>query len=91
MQKLRECLDVVEIVIGFLSSGSTNSTTELHKYVKKVLKMEKKFKSKKVNHYQLIIIIQTQATEYCTLGHILSLWETISVQMAKILTIRKQV
>lgn len=29
--------------------------------------------------------------EYCTLGHILSLWETLSVQMAKTLTINGQV
>jgi hypothetical protein len=28
----------------------------------------------------------TKAMEYCTLGHVLSLWETISVQMAKLLT-----
>jgi hypothetical protein len=77
MQSLRECLDVIEIVIGFLSSGPTKSTTELKKYIKKVLKMDKKFTSKK-------------AMEYCTLGHVLSLWETISVQMAKLLTIRGQ-
>ena len=48
MQSLRECLDVVEIVIGFLSSGRTDANTELKKYVKKVLKMERKFTSKKV-------------------------------------------
>lgn len=29
--------------------------------------------------------------EYCTLGHILSLWEVLSVQMAKCLTVQKQV
>ena len=48
MQNLRDCLDVVEIVIGFLSSGRTDANTELKKYVKKVLKMERKFTSKKV-------------------------------------------
>ena len=29
--------------------------------------------------------------EYCHLGHILSLWETLSVQMSKNLTLAKQV
>lgn len=48
MQHMRECLDVVEIVIGFLSSGKNNANTELKTYVKRVLKMEKRFKSKKV-------------------------------------------
>ena len=49
MQHLRECLDVVEIVIGFLSSGKSNAKTELKTYIKRVLKMDKKFKSKKVH------------------------------------------
>lgn len=50
MQRLRECLDVVEIVISFLSSEKRGGTanTELKGYVKKVLRMEKKFTSKKV-------------------------------------------
>ena len=39
---LRECLDVVEIAIGFLSTVKTDANTELKKFVKKVLKMEKK-------------------------------------------------
>ncbi|XP_019853235.1 PREDICTED: E3 ubiquitin-protein ligase RNF213-like [Amphimedon queenslandica] len=78
MKHLRECLDVVEIVIGFLSSGKSNSKTELKTYIKRVVRIdEKRFTSKK-------------AMEYCTLGHILSLWETLSVQMAKCLTIRNQ-
>ena len=50
MQRLRECLDVVEIVIGFLSSEKRGGTaiTELKSYIKKVLRMEKRFTSKKV-------------------------------------------
>ena len=50
MQRLRECLDVVEIVIGFLSSEKREGTanTELKSYIKKVLRMEKRFTSKKV-------------------------------------------
>ena len=29
--------------------------------------------------------------EYCTLGHILSLWETLSVEIARTLTLSKEV
>ena len=29
--------------------------------------------------------------EYCTLGHILSLWETLSVEIAKTLTLSRKV
>ena len=32
-----------------------------------------------------------QALEYCTLGHVLSLWETLSVELAKLLTLTDQV
>lgn len=50
MQRLRKCLDVVEIVIGCLSSGKSNSKTELKTYIHKVLRMdEKRFASKKVS------------------------------------------
>uniref|UniRef100_A0A1X7TWB5 RZ-type domain-containing protein n=1 Tax=Amphimedon queenslandica TaxID=400682 RepID=A0A1X7TWB5_AMPQE len=74
MQRMRECLDVVEIVIGFLSSGKNNANMELKTYVKRVLRMEDRFVSKKV-------------MEFCTLSHILSLWVTLSVQIGRNLTI----
>ena len=32
-----------------------------------------------------------QAREYCTLGHVLSLWETLSVQLAQQLMFQRQV
>ena len=48
MQHLRECLDVVEIVIGFLSSNKSVASTELRTYIGRFLKMEKRFKSEKV-------------------------------------------
>ena len=32
-----------------------------------------------------------KALEYCTLGHVLSLWETLSVELAKLLTLTDQV
>ena len=36
-------------------------------------------------------ILNAQALEYCTLGHVLSLWETLSVELAKLLTLTDQV
>ena len=47
-QNIRDCLDDVEIIIGFLSSGGGDANIELRKYVKRALKMEDWFKSKKV-------------------------------------------
>ena len=32
-----------------------------------------------------------KALEYCTLGHVLSLWETLSVEIAKLFTLTDQV
>ena len=48
--KLRRSLDVVEIVLGFLSSGGGKPNTRLLSYLKK-LRMEKKIFSEKVNIY----------------------------------------
>ena len=48
-QNIRDCLDDVEIIIGFLSSGGGDANIELRKYVKRALKMEDRFKSKKVS------------------------------------------
>ena len=101
-QNIRDCLDDVEIIIGFLSSGGGDANIELRKYVKRALKIEDRFKSKKVSCYlNLCVCICvddleffnkcTQALEYCHLGHILSLWETLSVQMSKNLTLAQQV
>ena len=43
------------------------------------------------SHVYIIIMITMQAREYCCLGHILSLWETISVELAKQLYLAGQV
>ena len=45
--KLRKCLDVVEIVLGFLTSGGGKPTLRLRLYLKR-LKMERKAFSEKV-------------------------------------------
>jgi hypothetical protein len=74
--KLRKALDVVEIVLGFLSSGGGKPRSRLLSYLKK-LKMEKKTFSEK-------------AKEHCNLEHILSLWQTFSVGLARVITLSGQ-
>lgn len=44
--RLRESLDVVDIVIGFLSSGGVKATKPLGEYVDKRLKMKKRLSQK---------------------------------------------
>lgn len=46
--KLRKCLDVVEIVLGFLTSGGGKPKLRLRSYIKS-LKMNGKEFSEKVN------------------------------------------
>ena len=48
MQKIRDCLDVVEIVMGFLASGGQKSDNHLENYLETALKMKHRFNSKKV-------------------------------------------
>jgi hypothetical protein len=48
--ELRKSLDVVEIVLGFLTSGGGKPKTRLVTYLNK-LKMEKRIFSEKVNIY----------------------------------------
>ena len=49
VQKIRDCLDVVEIVMGFLASGGQNSATSLEEYLTTALKMKHRFSSRKVS------------------------------------------
>ena len=51
MQGLREILDVVEIVMGFLSSGGANAKKSLKDYIRTTLKLEHKFSSKKASKF----------------------------------------
>ena len=41
--------------------------------------------------FTMLLHLLSQAREYCTLGHILSLWETLSVELARQLTLQGQV
>ena len=49
VQKIRDCLDVVEIVMGFLASGGQNAGTNLEQYLTTALKMKHRFSSRKVS------------------------------------------
>ena len=51
MEKLRDNLDVVEIVIGFLSSGGGRADKSLADYIR-TLKMSRKSFSKKVSRHE---------------------------------------
>lgn len=56
MERFRENLDVVEIIIGFLSSGGGRADKPLADYLK-TLKLSRKSFSKKVCIYSLPVFI----------------------------------
>ena len=58
LDRLRENLDVVDIVLGFLSSGGSKAEKPLGEYIDKVLKMRRSSFSKKVIKKNL---------KYCTM------------------------
>ena len=62
VQKIRDCLDVVEIVIGFLASGEQKGQTRLSHYLTTALKMRHRFFSRKVRVY----IVFCTVTFNCT-------------------------
>ena len=71
MQQLREILDVVEIVMGFLSSGGANAKKSLKDYIKTTLKMEHKFSSKKASLISFLhkhTIIVSSVCIWCIFG-----------------------
>ena len=48
VQEIQDCLDVVEIVMGFLASGGHKAETRLSHYLATALKMKHRFFSRKV-------------------------------------------
>ena len=62
VQKIRDCLDVVEIVMGFLASGGHKAKTRLSHYLATALKMKQRFFSRKVRVY----IVFCTVTFNCT-------------------------
>ena len=55
MQRIRDCLDVVEIVMGFLASGGQKADTSLDHYLKTALKMKHRFSSRKVSKSMALV------------------------------------
>ena len=55
VQKIRDCLDVVEIVMGFLASGGQKADTGLDHYLTTALKMKHRFSSRKVSESMTIV------------------------------------
>ena len=49
LERVCEILDIIDIVLGFLSSGGGNADKSLEEYVEEVLKMKTKKFSHKVN------------------------------------------
>ena len=47
MQKIRDCLDVVEIVMGFLASGGQKADNHLDNYLETALKIKHRFTVKR--------------------------------------------
>ena len=91
---LRDNLDVVDIVIGFLSSGGGKPDKLLGEYIDKVLKMKGRLSSQKVSgsfYACCELVVTLQIRRYCELRHILSLWEVLSVELAKQACENKQV
>ena len=50
LERVHETLDIVDIVLGFLSSGGADSDKPLGEYVEKVLRMKTRYFSQKVKH-----------------------------------------
>ena len=58
LERVREMLDIIDIVLGFLSSGGGSADKPLGEYVERVLKMRTRKFSQKVYlllflHYEL--------------------------------------
>ena len=54
--RLREALDIVEIVLGFLSSGGGKADKPLGEYIDKTLKMKRRHFSQKVSPIELMYL-----------------------------------
>ena len=48
MQRIRDCLDVVEIAMSFLATGGQRAEKRMEDYLDTALKMKDRFNSKKV-------------------------------------------
>ena len=62
MDRIREALDVVDIVLGFLSSGGGRADRQLGEYITRALRMKKRFFSEKVGGGSSLHCIQVYLT-----------------------------
>ena len=97
-QNIRQVLDVVNTVLGFLASAGGQSKKPLVEYVHNVLKKECPFSQvcyviefQQLIHFDLFKYLSLQALKHCTLGHIISLWKVLSVELATQLTLHGEV
>ena len=65
--RLREALDVVEIVLGFLSSGGGRADKPLGDYIDKMLKMKRRPFSSKVRQSNSYALVPCASNMHCAL------------------------
>ena len=94
MHKLKEAMDAVEIILVFVSSGGAKAEKNLGEYAERALRMDRQFCSVVscyLSLHSLPYNFANQAQKYCKLKHIISLWQTISVKLARPLALKGQV
>ena len=82
MNRIREALDVVDIVLGFLSSGGGRADRQLGEYITRALRMKKRFFSEKVGGSSSSHCIQVYIYNSCLCASRLentALWATSSL------------
>jgi len=64
--RLRETLDVVDIVLGFLSSGGGKADHPLGEYIHHTLKMKRRSFSEKVpvHYFSFVKVLEFEGTAY---------------------------
>ena len=81
-------MDAIEIILVFVSSGGAKADKNLGEYAERALKMNKQFCSVVSCRWSLH---PNQAQKYCSLKHVVSLWQTVSIEFGKQLVLKGQV
>ena len=89
-------MDAIEIILVFVSSGGAKADKNLGEYAERALRMDKQFCSvvscSSSLHSPLRVIFNpNQAQKYCRLKHVVSLWQTVSIQFSRQLVLKEQV
>ena len=80
-QNVQECIDTVNVALGFVQYSNWKSNTLLKRYMG-ILKMDGRL-PKTVNHALLTILIFFKIEDRCELSQIISLWRILGVEQAK--------